>query len=630
MAELEAGVYKQNGYANEAFQMDNIPAGLKERNVQGAEKSNPQEKVLSENDESRAEWGGGLEFLMACIATSVGLGNVWRFPFTAYENGGGAFLIPYIIILVLVGKPFYFLEGLLGQFTNKSCTKTWSMAPAMKGLGYGQAFAAFCVVSYYCSLMALTLFYLAASFQAELPWSFCRDEWKGQCIDAVSREDVNNDNRSAILADNGTLRSSAELYFRRIVLNEYDSIENGIGAPSWQLTICLFLSWVTIFFVLFRGIKSTGKAAYFLAIFPYVVMIALLIRAVTLEGAVDGILFLVTPDWEKLWHPNVWYAAITQCFFSLSVCFGPILTYSSYNNFGHRVSRDVMIVTTLDTFTSLMAGCTIFGILGNLAHEMGTTDISAVVRGGTGLAFISYPEALSRFKVVPQLFAVLFFVMMYVLGIGSAVALASAVFSILCDHFPKVAHWKLVLLVSTVGFVVSLVYITPGGQWFVALVDYFGGTFVAIIVGVLEMITIFWIYGLSNFINDVEFMLGNRPSWYWRFCWAFVTPILMIVILVYTIFTYEPPTYDGAQFPGYAYGIGWTLLCLGMLPIVGFALQKLQQSKSSSVIETIKAAFRPSEEKWGPRDPKIRLEWKEFVAEKNFNYRGGFVETFLK
>lgn len=120
-----------------------------------------------------------------------------------------------------------------------------------------------------------------------------------------------------------------------------------------------------------------------------------------------------------------------------------------------------MIVTTLDTFTSLIAGCTIFGILGNLAHEMGTTDISKVVRGGTGLAFISYPEALSQFQVVPQLFAILFFVMMFVLGIGSAVALCSAVFNILCDHFPNVKNWKLVLIVSIFGYFISLVYITP-------------------------------------------------------------------------------------------------------------------------------------------------------------------------
>lgn len=93
-----------------------------------------------------------------------------------------------------------------------------------------------------------------------------------------------------------------------------------------------------------------------------------------------------------------------------------------------------------------------------------------------------------------------------------------------------------------------------GGQWFITLVDYYGGTFVAIIIGVLEMISVFWIYGISNFLNDAEFMLGHRPSIYWRFCWTFITPISMIVILLYTIFTYEPVTYDGALFPTYAYG----------------------------------------------------------------------------
>lgn len=123
-----------------------------------------------------------------------------------------------------------------------------------------------------------------------------------------------------------------------------------------------------------------------------------------------------------------------------------------------------MIVTTLDTFTSLMAGCTIFGILGNLAHEMKTDDISKVVRGGTGLAFISYPDALSRFNVVPQLFAVLFFVMMFVLGTGSAVALCGAIFSIFRDHLPNVKQWLLVLGVSCIGFVFSLIYVTPVSQ----------------------------------------------------------------------------------------------------------------------------------------------------------------------
>lgn len=123
------------------------------------------------------------------------------------------------------------------------------------------------------------------------------------------------------------------------MLKEKQSIDDGIGAPDGKLTICLLISWLCIFGVLARGVKTSGKAAYFLAIFPYVVMISLLVRAVTLEGAVNGIIFFIKPDWSKLFDANVWYAAVTQCFFSLSVCFGGVVMYSSYNNFRHNIYR---------------------------------------------------------------------------------------------------------------------------------------------------------------------------------------------------------------------------------------------------------------------------------------------------
>ena len=126
---------------------------------------------------------------------------------------------------------------------------------------------------------------------------------------------------------------------RKTVLHEKPNIDDGIGWPDWRLTICLFFAWACIFAVLARGVKSSGKAAYFLALFPYVIMIALLIRAVTLEGATNGIIFFIKPQWEKLFEPSVWYAAVTQCFFSLSVCFGGVVMYSSYNDFDHNIYR---------------------------------------------------------------------------------------------------------------------------------------------------------------------------------------------------------------------------------------------------------------------------------------------------
>lgn len=135
--------------------------------------------------------------------------------------------------------------------------------------------------------------------------------------------------------------------------------------------------------------------------------------------------------------------------------------YASYNKFSHNIYRDATVVTLLDTFTSLIAGCTIFGILGNLAHEMGTTDISKVVEGGAGLAFISYPDAISKFDFWPQGFSFLFFFMLFVLGVGSNVAMASCVMTVICDQFPKVRLWQAACGVACVGFLIGLIYMTP-------------------------------------------------------------------------------------------------------------------------------------------------------------------------
>ncbi|XP_020706820.2 sodium-dependent nutrient amino acid transporter 1-like [Athalia rosae] len=557
------------------------------------------------DEEERATWGNGLEFLMSCIAMSIGLGNVWRFPFTAYENGGGAFLIPYIIVLFVIGKPFYYLEMIMGQFTSRSSVKMWTLAPGFKGVGWAQMVSMLSVGTYYCSLMSLTLFYLVKSFSAELPWSTCAPEWDN-CVDSVRSND------SVVSAkDNATLRSSAELYFTKTVLREKENIDDGIGLPDWRLTVCLLFAWLCIFGVLARGVKGSGKAAYFLAIFPYIIMIALLIRAVTLEGAINGIIFFIKPNWEKLFDPNVWYAAVTQCFFSLSVCFGGVVMYSSYNEFDHNIYRDAMVVTTLDTFTSLIAGFTIFGILGNLAHELGTDDISKVVRGGTGLAFVSYPDAIAKFSILPQAFSFLFFLMLYVLGIGSAIALAGGINAVICDQFPSWKSWHVVLGTSLFGFSVGMVYCTPGGQFILGLVDYYAGSFIVFVLATFEVTGIFWVYGLENFLDDVEFMLNRRPSVYWRICWGVVTPFLLAAILIYTIAIMEPLKYGGIPYPDSAHAAGWLMMSFGALQIPFWMIVTMITKRDLGFSKMISATFEPSKQ-WGPKNPTRLASWREF------------------
>ncbi|XP_026825947.1 sodium-dependent nutrient amino acid transporter 1-like isoform X1 [Ooceraea biroi] len=583
---------------------------------------------------ARQQWGNDREFLLSCIAMSVGLGNVWRFPFTAYENGGGAFLIPYIFILLIVGKPIYLLEMILGQFSSRSAIKIWDLSPAFRGIGIAQFIIMLALASYYCSLMALTLFYLVASFHSELPWGRCRPEWGDHCVDSLPGNNNDKMNISYVMR-NISYSSSAELYFYKEVLHEKDNIDDGIGMPDWRLTIALLVSWLTVFLVVIRGVKSSGKAAYFLAIFPYVVLIVLLVRAVTLNGSVNGILYFITPTWQQLLTPMIWYHAVAQCFFSLTVCFGAVVMFASHNKFHHNVYRDATIVTTLDTFTSLLAGCTIFAILGNLSHELAIEDIGAVVRGGTGLAFISYPEMIAKFTVAPQFFGVVFFAMLFVLGIGSAVGLASAAICIIRDQFPQIRYWHVAAGTCFCEFLIGLIYVTPGGQFMVTFVDYYVTSFIAFLPATFELIAVAWSYGLGNFLNDIEFMLKRRLSIFWRLCWSIVTPGIILIIFLYTIADLKPLKYHDTFYPDSAYAIGWVIFAVAVLQIPLWILFAIFKKKHLPFREMIKQAFQPSKS-WGPSDIEDRAKWLAFrdqcdAKEKNNNRsanRGWFQGLF--
>ncbi|CAL7951015.1 unnamed protein product [Xylocopa violacea] len=336
---------------------------------------------------------------------------------------------------------------------------------------------------------------------------------------------------------------------------------------------------------------------------------------VTLEGAGNGILFFVTPQWSKLLEPTVWYAAVTQCFFSLSVCFGAIITYSSHNDFKHNIYRDAMIVTSLDTLTSFMAGCTIFGILGNLAHEMGMEDIDKVVKSGAGLAFISYPDAIAKFNFLPQLFAVLFFVMMFVLGVGSIVGMVSGIISSLKEKLPNVEIWKIVVSVCLMGFAVSTIYVTPGGQFLLALVDYYGTSFVVFVLAFFEITALTWVYGIENFLDDIEFMLDRKMSSYWRICWFLVAPLILITIFIYTVATLSPLEYGGRGYPTSAHVAGAVLLCFSVSQIPCWMLVEMLRNRNLPLLQNLKKSFS-STPQWGPRENKYRNAWLRFKEEK--------------
>jgi solute carrier family 6 amino acid transporter-like protein 5/7/9/14 len=534
---------------------------------------------------------------MSCISMSVGLGNVWRFPFTAYENGGGAFLLPYLLVLVLIGRPLYLLELGLGQFCSGGCIRVWELAPGFKGVGYGQVLATACVLSYYCSLIALALRFLVDCFSAELPWTICDSSLQlpGQeCIPSGA-------NRGNSSSTNLTLVTSAEQYFKAGVLKESGDM---LGMPDPALSLCLVSCWVLLYFSLARGVSGSGKVAYFTAIFPYMVMLLLLVRGLTLPGALKGLKFFFTPSWSRLLDPGVWYAALTQSFFSLGVGFGQVSTYSSYNRFHHDSYKDALIISVADTFTSLLAGTIIFSILGHLSFELGV-PITQVVKSGAGLAFVSYPEVIAKFDTLfplaPQVFGVLFFLMLITLGFGSALGLASNVITALQDSWPSASRRLVTMMVSISGVLLGLLYLTPGGQGLLELVDYYGGSLLVIILTLVEIMVVAWLYGAQNILKDLSIMLGTHLGHYWKVCWEFIIPSFLVFVLSYFLYSHTPVSYNGSPLPWPAQAAGLALTVTGatLVPLV----------LGVSLLKRGWGVLRPSMG-WGPREVEDREEWE--------------------
>uniref|UniRef100_H2YJY5 Transporter n=1 Tax=Ciona savignyi TaxID=51511 RepID=H2YJY5_CIOSA len=345
-----------------------------------------------------------IDFAFSIAGGFVGLGNVWRFPYLCYKNGGGAFLIPYVLFVVLGSLPVFFLEVTIGQYTNLGSALAMRMVPVMKGLGLAVNMINYHLNVYYAVILAWALRYFFASMASELPWSTCGNSWNTRnCFVFGALSNASN----VINATNSSLRiSSVREYWERGVLGKSSGIHE-IGSIQWELLLCLLLTWVVLYFCIWKGIGWTSKVVYFTATFPILMLLVLLVRGLTLDGAWDGITFYLRPDIARLSDVQVWLDAATQVFYSYALCKGMLITMGSYNNYHYNSYSGV----------SFVSGFAIFAILGFMAKEQGV-DIKYVAESGPGLAFIAYPKALTLLPM-PQFWGCLFFFMLFLLGLDS-------------------------------------------------------------------------------------------------------------------------------------------------------------------------------------------------------------------
>ncbi|XP_034982802.1 sodium- and chloride-dependent betaine transporter [Zootoca vivipara] len=531
--------------------------------------------------EDRGQWTNKVEFLLSVAGEIIGLGNVWRFPYLCYKNGGGAFFIPYLIFLFTCGIPVFLLETALGQYTGQGGITAWRrICPIFEGIGYASQVIESFLNVYYIIILAWALFYLFNSFAAVLPWASCSNTWNtALCVDFLNSSSLED----KIMPANAT--SPAIEFWERRVLGITDGIHN-LGTVRWELALCLLLAWIICYFCIWKGVKSTGKVVYFTATFPYLMLIVLLVRGVTLPGATEGILFYLKPDISRLADPQVWMDAGTQVFFSYAICQGCLIALGSYNKYNNNCYRDCFMLCFLNSATSFVAGFAIFSVLGFMAHEQGV-PVSYVAESGPGLAFIAYPKAVTMMPV-SQLWSCLFFLMLIFLGLDSQFVCVESLVTAIVDLFPDIFRKKgrremLILGIAVICYLVGLLLVTEGGMYIFQLFDYYAASGTCLLfLAIFEVVCIGWVYGAGRFYDNIEDMIGYRPWPLVKVCWLFLTPGVCLATFLFSLIRYTPLTYNKVyEYPPWGIAVGWLMALSSIICIPLYAVFILLKTKGS-------------------------------------------------
>jgi len=545
-----------------------------------------EEKTVEDDDAERGTFSNKLDFLFSCISVSVGLGNVWRFPYLCYKNGGGTFLLIYFIAMFACGIPIFFQEVAAGQYLGTGgLTMVGQLVPMLQGVGYATMTIVFWLDIYYCIIISWTLYYLIMTFIhiPELPWRDCGNEWNSEnCYsesENVTREGVSS---AALSVRSNLSKSPVEEYWDYKVLGITDGISD-LGGIQWGLLGTLFLGWVIVYLIIWKGLHSSGKIVWFTALFPYFVMITLLFRAITLEGAGQGLLLYITPDWSKLYTSECWIDSATQIFFAYSIGTGALPALGSYNKFYHNCVKDTVITCMVNTATCLLAGTVTFSILGHMAHNQGV-DVASVVNSGPGLVFITYPEVVLKLPG-GSVWAVVFFFMLVTIGIDSEFCIVESLVTGIVDMWPEQLRPKrrqFTTALCLLLFALGVPMVTQGGAYIFQLMDFYGASGIPILwCCFFQTIAIGWIFGTKKFANCVEQMTGFKPNLYWTLTWGVIAPLVMAVIFLFYCFRWEPVKYGTVEYPPWAHTIGFFMSLSSMVWIPGYAIYWMCTTRGS-------------------------------------------------
>ncbi|MCF6092399.1 sodium-dependent transporter [Microaerobacter geothermalis] len=480
----------------------------------------------------REQWGTRAGFIFAAIGSAVGLGNIWRFPATAYENGGGAFFIPYLFALLTAGIPLLILEFTMGhKYRGSAPLSFFRLNKNTEWVGWWQVLISFVISTYYAVIIAWAMSYAVFSFN--LTWG---DDTEGF------------------------------LFSNYLKLAESPGQVGGL-VPG--ILIPLILVWAITLGVLFKGVKKGIEVANKIFIPALgILFLIIVIRAITLPGAAAGLDAFFKPNWDTIFSGKVWVAAYGQIFFSLSIAFAIMITYSSYLPKRAEITNSAFITGFSNSGFELLAGIGVFSILGFMATAQGV-PVSEVVAGGVGLAFVVFPQIINTFPGLNEFFGVLFFGSLIFAGLSSLISIVETYIAATQEKF-QISRNKAVTYFGGLSAIISILFATKGGLYFLDVIDYFINNFGIAFAGLIEVIIISWFLRKLGTLKDHANELSDiRLGSWWTISLGVITPAVLGYMMFDNIRTNIAENYSGYS-TSFVISYGW-VVAIAVI-VLGFVL----------------------------------------------------------
>ncbi|MCI7552154.1 MAG: sodium-dependent transporter [Actinomycetaceae bacterium] len=472
----------------------------------------------------REQWSGQFGFIMAAVGSAIGLGNIWRFPGVAYTNGGGAFMIPYVVALLTAGIPMLLLDYALGHRYQGSTPAVFRrISKKFEFLGWMKVLVCFVITAYYAVILAWALRYVG--FSATLSW---KDDPTGFFVGAFLQA-----------SDPG--------------------VNNGIVPGIFWPLVGI---WIAIGVVMALGVaKGIEKANKFFIPLLVIIFVALVIRAITLPGASEGLNALFTPNWGALADPSVWIAAYSQIFFSLSVGFGIMVTYSSYLRRKSNIVPTGLVTGFANSSFELLAGLGVFATLGFMAAQQGVGVGELEGLTGVGLSFMTFPQVISMMPGGP-VFGIIFFTSLLIAGFTSMLSLTQVLSAAVQEKFNVGRRLASVIVVVLDGLVSVLIFTSTDGLNVLDTVDKFINEIGVVMCAVITCILIaFVVKRMPLLRSHLNFNSRLHLGKWWYACIAVVIPIILGIMMVITVVDLLTNGYGGYP-TGFLYKYGWVMVLL--------------------------------------------------------------------